>query len=88
MIRSSLLLFIGAFFWSAVTGAMLYVIGFFNIEGIFRCIMSTLLINGFFLLLIGRRFLRRKISEYSPLFLFMFPLPVAFLLFVIALTVL
>jgi hypothetical protein len=88
MMRSFLLLFLGAFFWSAVTGAILYVIGFFNVEGIFRCIMSTLLINGFFILLVGRRFLRRKLSEYSPLFLLMFPLPIALVLFIVALTVL
>jgi hypothetical protein len=88
VIRSSLLLLAGTFFWSTAAGSILYVVGFFNTERFLGCVMSTFLITIFFLMLVGRRFLRRKLSEYSPWFLFMFPLPVAFVLFIVALTML
>ncbi len=83
MIRSYLFLFAGTYLWSAASGSILYAMGAFFIEDFFRCLTSTFLTTLFFVMLVGRRFLHRRLSEYTPLFLFLFPLPVAFVLFVL-----
>jgi len=83
MIRAYFFLLFGTYFWSAVSGIILYVIGFFKVEGVLKNITSTFLVTLFFVFLVGNSFLKRKLSEYSPLFLIIFPFPISLIIFLI-----